>query len=80
MAVLDLCRIISLKFHLVDKDVFLNVNEDMFYQVWINLINNAIKYTDNNGRIDIIIDELDKFLNKIKGFESNLIKFLQIKQ
>lgn len=45
-----------------DKDVFLNVNEDMMHQVWINLINNAIKYTDDNGRIDIIIDE---FKNRV---------------
>lgn len=50
-----------------DKDVFLNVNEDMMHQVWINLINNAIKYTDNNGRIDIIIDEYkDKVTVEVK--------------
>ena len=50
-----------------DKDVFLNVNEDMMHQVWINLINNAIKYTDNNGRIDIIIDEYkDKVIVEVK--------------
>ena len=50
-----------------DKDVFLNVNEDMMHQVWINLINNAIKYTDDNGRIDIIIDEFkDRVVVEVK--------------
>ena len=66
-----------------DKDVFLNVNEDMFYQVWINLINNAIKYTDNNGRIDIIIDEFkDKVRIEVKDTgrgisEENLEKIFE---
>lgn len=50
-----------------DKDVFVDINEDMFQQVWINLINNAIKYTQNGGRIDIIIDEFkDKVIVEVK--------------
>lgn len=42
-----------------DRDVFVNASEDMLHQVWMNLINNAIKYTEKDGRIDLIIDEYE---------------------
>lgn len=32
-------------------------NEDILQQVWINLINNAIKYTNENGKIEINLSE-----------------------
>ena len=42
-------------------------NEDLLEQVWINLINNSIKYTNPNGRIEINLDEnKDKVIVEIK--------------
>ena len=38
-------------------------NEDLLQQVWINLINNAIKYTNENGKIEINIEDGKNFVN-----------------
>ena len=35
-------------------------NYDMMQEVWINLINNSIKYTNNNGKIRISLKEIDE--------------------
>lgn len=35
-------------------------NYDILQEVWINLINNSIKYTNPNGKISISLKELDK--------------------
>ncbi|MFA9398067.1 MAG: ATP-binding protein [Clostridiaceae bacterium] len=39
--------------------VYVKGNEDKFKQMLINLIDNAIKYTDNNGEVKIISEILD---------------------
>lgn len=50
----------------IDKNIELNLNfgecnvfgnEELLKQVWINLIDNAIKYTTNDGYIEIVIEE-----------------------
>lgn len=35
-------------------------DEDLIFEVWINLIDNAIKFTKDNGKIDIEIEEGEK--------------------
>ena len=41
---------------------------DMFQQVWINLISNAIKYTEDNGKIKITLTKRkDKIIFSIKN-------------
>ena len=40
-----------------DKNITILGNEDLLQQVWINLINNAIKYNNENGKIEVILDE-----------------------
>lgn len=58
--------IIILNQKLEDKNIDISMNdisvkvfgnEDLLEQVWINLINNAIKYNNENGKIEIILDE-----------------------
>lgn len=40
-------------YNLVDKDIYLYVDKNLLSQVFNNLISNAIKFTKENGRIDI---------------------------
>lgn len=40
-----------------EKNIKILGNEDLLQQVWINLINNAIKYNNENGKIEVILDE-----------------------
>lgn len=38
------------------QDCQVKADRDLFEQVWQNLINNAIKYSDEDGRIEVIIE------------------------
>lgn len=38
---------------------YINANEELLKEVWINLIDNAIKYCDENGTVQISITETD---------------------
>lgn len=56
-------------------------NEEMLSHLWINLIDNAIKYTDENGKISIILYETnDKIIFTItdsgKGMDEYTIKHI----
>ncbi len=39
------------------KDIYINIDKNQFSQVIVNLISNAIKYTNNGGKINIEIYE-----------------------
>ncbi len=43
----------------LDEKVFLG-DEDLIYQVWVNIIDNAIKFSNEGGSIDIKVYEKDK--------------------
>lgn len=43
-----------------DKELSITTNRDYLKQVFLNLVDNAIKYTQNNGYVNVkIIDEID---------------------
>ncbi len=41
----------------------ITANEELLQQVWINLLDNAIKFSDENGKIDIEIEERKKSIS-----------------
>ena len=41
------------------KNFFFEGNEELLFQVWTNIIDNAIKFTKEKGRIDIRLEEKD---------------------
>lgn len=87
----DTARAKNLSIEVVEKDtdVFCLADEGLFYQVFHNLIHNAIKFT-NNGKIEIVVGKKDKyvFVNVVDtgigisdGFEDKIFfPFLQESQ
>ena len=43
-----------------DKEVYIYANKEMLKQVWINLLDNAIKFSPENGEINIEIQQTKK--------------------
>jgi len=51
----------NLEFDLDFDEVTVSANKDMLKQVWLNLIDNAIKFSANEGTIEIHISENGSF-------------------
>lgn len=51
---------IELKYKFEDEDIIINCNKDYIKQVFLNLIDNAIKYTPNGGFVETIICNNEK--------------------
>lgn len=43
-----------------DKDIIINCDRDKVKQVVINLLNNSYNYTNEGGKVEVILDELEK--------------------
>ena len=57
----------SLTFNISAKDVYYDGDEELTFQVWMNLIDNAIKFSKQNGKITIDVkEENDEVVVKIK--------------
>lgn len=51
----------NIKISLDSSEILIYEDEDLIMEIWINLINNAIKYSNENGEIKVkIIEEEDK--------------------
>lgn len=53
----------NLDLNLDFREVYIYANEEMLKQVWINLIDNAIKFSEENGRITLRITEESDSVN-----------------
>lgn len=51
---------ISMEFKLDDEDIFVNGDSDKFKQMIINLVDNAVKYTNENGWVKVSLTKNDK--------------------
>lgn len=56
---------ITLLSELPDSEVLLNADKDTIQQVFVRLLNNAVKFTNNKGRIRVIVRSLFKELEVI---------------
>ncbi len=57
---LALSKNIEIEIKLPKSDVIIEGDESRLEQVWINLINNAIKYTPDNGRVVVVVKKFAK--------------------
>lgn len=48
----------NLKVDISLNNIYFEGDEDLLFQVWMNLIDNAIKFSNNNGKIHIKIEEI----------------------
>lgn len=68
---------IEIVFEKPRKDITINGDEQRLEQVWINIISNAIKYTDNGGLITIKVKRLQKKLKcQLKILDEECLKKL----
>lgn len=52
----------NIKITLKSEPTTIIQDEDLIMEIWINLLNNAVKYTKENGKIEIKIEEKDNFI------------------
>lgn len=52
----------NINVELETKEITVNENQDLIMEIWINLLNNAIKYSNKNGNIKINVLEEDEYI------------------
>lgn len=52
----------NIKVTLDSKEISITEDADLIMEIWINLLNNAIKYSNENGNIEIKVEEQEKFI------------------
>ena len=63
----------NIYFNMEFDEFFIFANEELLKQVWINLIDNAVKFSFNCGEVGILIDSSEKSLSvKISNFGAEI--------
>lgn len=57
---LALNKDIEIEFHVPKNDILIEADEARLEQVWINLVNNAIKYTNEHGVVTVEVKKSSK--------------------
>lgn len=52
----------KIKVTLDSKEISIIEDADLIMEIWINLLNNAIKYSNENGNIEIKVEEQEEFI------------------
>ena len=52
----------NIKITLKSEEITIIEDEDLIMEVWINLLNNAVKYTNENGKIEINVSDEEEFV------------------
>lgn len=52
----------NIKVTLDSKEISIIEDADLIMEIWINLLNNAIKYSNENGNIEIKVEEQEEFV------------------
>jgi len=52
----------DIKINLKSEEITIVEDEDLIMEIWINLLNNAVKYTNEKGRIDVKVNEENEFV------------------
>ncbi len=55
----------NIKVSLNSTEITIKEDEDLVMEIWLNLLNNSIKYTNENGIIDVSIIEEEKYVKVI---------------
>lgn len=52
----------NIKITLTAEPIIITQDEDLIMEIWINLLNNAVKYTEENGEIEVIAERQNEYV------------------
>lgn len=59
---LDKFTLKNIEFNLTDEEIYVFGNAELLKEVWLNLLDNALKFTPNGGRVSIKINKEERVL------------------
>lgn len=52
----------NIKIKLKSESITITEDKDLTMEIWINLLNNAVKFTNNDGKIDVKVKETEEYV------------------